>query len=118
MAQCDLALRQRRHLWVVGNHHDGVALLVEVLQQFGDDGLVGGVEIAGGFIREENRRIVDQSAGDADALLFAARELTGQMADAVAETDFFECGTGLGSRRSSSESTAQASRFQPRRDKG
>ena len=50
---------------------------VQVPQQVGDDLLVGLVEVAGGLVRQQNRRVVDQRACDADALLFAARGKSG-----------------------------------------
>ncbi len=61
---------------VVGDHHDGLAvLLVERRQQVED--LVAGlaVEVAGGLVGQQQRRVGDDGAGDADALLLAAREL-------------------------------------------
>jgi hypothetical protein len=34
--------------------------------------------------------MIDEGAGDGDALLFAAREFSGEVVEAVAETDFSE----------------------------
>ena len=82
MAQRNLALSERGHLGVVGDHDDGVALGVQVLEQFGDDRLVGGVEVAGRLVGQKNRWVIDEGAGDADTLLLAAGEFTGQMIDA------------------------------------
>jgi hypothetical protein len=50
MAQSNLALSERGHLGVVGNHNDGVALGMKILKEFGDDRLVGGVKIAGRLV--------------------------------------------------------------------
>ena len=36
---------------------------------------VGAVEVSGGLVSEQQRRIVGERAGDGDALLLAAREL-------------------------------------------
>ena len=47
-------------------------LSVEVLKEFGDDLLVGGVEVAGGFVGQQDGWVVDEGPGDADALLLAA----------------------------------------------
>ena len=44
-----------------------------------------GVEVAGRFVGEQDRRIDRQRAGDRDALALAARELVGQVLQAVAE---------------------------------
>ena len=82
VAERDLALGERGHLGIVSDHDDGVALAMQVLQQFGDDLLVGGVEVAGGLVGEEDGWVVDEGAGDADALLFAAGELAGQVGEA------------------------------------
>ena len=43
MVEGDAAACHAGHLGVVGDHDDGVALGVEVLEEAGDDGLVGGV---------------------------------------------------------------------------
>jgi hypothetical protein len=67
-----LALGKRSHLWVVGDHDDGVALGMKVLEKLRHNLLVGGIQISRGFIRQQNRRVVDEGSGDADALLLAA----------------------------------------------
>ena len=42
----------------------------------GEDLLLGaGVECAGRFVEDQDRRVLDQGAGDGDALLLAAGEL-------------------------------------------
>jgi hypothetical protein len=73
VTESDLALSERGHFGVVRDHNDGVALAVKVAKKLGDDGLVGSVEVASGFVSEEDRWVVDEGARDADALLFAAR---------------------------------------------
>jgi hypothetical protein len=35
---------------------------------------VGGVEIGGGFVEDENARLLEQGAGNGDALFLAARK--------------------------------------------
>ena len=64
--------------------------------QFGEDvednALVFGVEVAGRLVGKEDFRFVDECAGDADALLFAAGELFWQVAAAVVKADAFERG--------------------------
>lgn len=96
VAESDLALCKSGHFWVVRHHDDGVAVAVQVFEQLGDDLLIGCVEVAGWFVSEQDRRIIDEGAGDADALLFAAGEFAGQVVGAMAEANFFECATGFG----------------------
>ena len=72
VAQGDLALGEAGHLWVVGDHYDGVAVAVEILEEFGDDRLIGCVEVARGFVGEKNWRVVDEGPRDADSLLFSS----------------------------------------------
>ena len=59
---------------IVCHHHDGLAVLaVERLQQVEDLVTRFPIEVAGGFVAEQQRRIRDDGAGDADALLLPAR---------------------------------------------
>ena len=95
VAQGDAALGEGGHLGVVGDHDDGVALAVKILEKVGDDGLVGGVEVSGGLVGKKDRGVVDKRAGDADALLLASGELAGEVRDTVAETDALERGAGF-----------------------
>ena len=62
---------------VVGDHHDGGAGGVEALEELED--FVGrfAVQVAGGFVGQDDGRFVQQGAGDGDALLLAAGELVG-----------------------------------------
>ena len=58
---------------VVGDDDDGaVGGTRDVAEQIEDDLAVVGVERGGGFVADDERRFVDQRAGDRDALLFAA----------------------------------------------
>ena len=69
---------------IVGDHDDGLALLlVEGLQQRQDFIAGLAVEIAGGFVAKQDGGVGDNGAGDADALLFAA----GQGARVVLQRD-------------------------------
>src|ERR1035438_3159704 len=60
---------------VVGRDHDSHADVVESLEQAHDLEREFGVQIAGRFIGDQQRRLRDDRARDADALLFAGREL-------------------------------------------
>ena len=51
---------------------------------------VGAVEIAGGLVGQQDRRIVGERAGDRDALLFAAGELRRIVMAASRQPDFVE----------------------------
>ncbi len=104
----DAAAGERGHFGVVGDHDDGVAFAVEAAEEIDDDALVGGVEVSGGLVGEQDGRVIDEGAGDADALLLSAGELAGEVAGAGAEADAIECGLGLPSRRSWSGSTGRA----------
>ena len=73
------------HPLVMGHQHDGLALLVEVVNQF--EHLLAGarVEVAGGLIGQDHQRVVDQRTRDGHALLLAAGQLVGTMMQAVAQ---------------------------------
>src|ERR1039457_2989744 len=59
----------------VGDQDDGIALLVEALEEAHDFVAGGGIEVAGGFVGQQNGRVVDERAGDRDALALAAGKL-------------------------------------------
>ncbi len=74
----------------VGDDDDGDAGAVEFLEEFHDLATAVGIEVAGGFIGHEDGGIVDEGAGDGDALLLAAGEFVGAVVEALAEADLFE----------------------------
>jgi hypothetical protein len=62
-------------LVTVGNGEDGKFPLVpKFLKDFQDFLLGQWIEIAGGFVQEENGRLMLESAGQGDAALLAARK--------------------------------------------
>ncbi len=73
---------------VVGGHDEsGIALGAKVGEKF-DDFLAGmGIEVAGGFVGKDEVRLIDQSAGNGDALLLAAGQFVGTMFEARGEAD-------------------------------
>ena len=73
----DGALGVARETGVVRHHHDGGAGAVERMQQFHHGVTVLGIEVAGGLVREQDRRGTGEGAGDGDALLLTAGELGG-----------------------------------------
>jgi hypothetical protein len=72
MVQLDATIGEARYDWIVRNHDDGASLLVKLAEQAQHDFFVDRVEVAGGFVGQDDFRIVDQSAGNAYALLFTA----------------------------------------------
>ena len=63
-------------IWIVSHQNDGNPFfLVELLEDAQDFFTGRRIEVAGGFVREEQGRVVDQSSGDSHSLLLAAREL-------------------------------------------
>ena len=74
--------------WIVGDEDEGGSFnAIEVEEKLQDVGTVGGVEVAGGFVGEDDGRTQDEGAGKRYALLLAARELHGVVVHAVAETN-------------------------------
>ncbi len=68
----DAAVGQARHHRVVRDHHDGAPLLMKLAQQAQNDFFVDRIEVAGGFVGQDDLGIVDQGARDADPLLLPA----------------------------------------------
>src|SRR5690242_10006450 len=61
---------------VVGDHHDGLAEVVDRLAHEGEDLRTRArVEVAGGLVGEDDRRLAQQRTADGDALLLTTREL-------------------------------------------
>ncbi len=71
----------------MGDEDEGFALAVEVVEEFEDFFAGFGVEVAGGFVGEDDEGGVGEGAGDGDALLLAAGELVGFVVEAVVEAD-------------------------------
>src|SRR4051794_35396277 len=70
----------------MGDDQDrGVEALVQVVEEVEDVGSGAGVEIAGGFVREQDGRVEGQGARDGNALTLAAGEFVRQMIEAMAE---------------------------------
>ena len=93
LVEVQRALGALRGVRIVRHHDDRLAVLaVERLQQVED--LVAGlaIEVAGRLVAQQQRRIGDDRAGDADALLLAAGELARVVLRAVAEADDVERG--------------------------
>ena len=103
---------------IVRDHDDRLAVLaVERLQQVED--LVAGlaIEVAGRLVAEQQRRVGDDRARDADALLLAAGELPRVVLGAVGEADDLQRDARRASaaRPSTASSAAAAARRCARR---
>ena len=83
----DLSRQRRGQGAVVGDDHDGGSLAVQVLQQAEDGGSGGAVEIAGGFIGQDDGGVADQGPRDARPLAFPSGQLGGFGVGAVGEPD-------------------------------
>jgi hypothetical protein len=75
---------------VVGRDHHGHAHLIEALEQSHDLERELRIEIAGGFIRNEQCRFGDDRPRDAHPLLLAGRELQGAIALMAEQADLVE----------------------------
>src|SRR2546430_2025920 len=80
----------RGYVRLVGDHDHGLAEVVQVLEDRENFGARPRVEVSGGLVGEDHRRVVQERSRDRDALLLAAGELARPMMDAVAETDLLE----------------------------
>src|SRR6266508_1920299 len=79
---------------IVCHHADRRALPVQFAQQIHHGLTVLRIEIAGGLVRKQNRRLPRDGAGDSHALLLTARELRGQVLRAVRHAHTLEGGVG------------------------
>src|SRR2546425_4715296 len=76
VAQLEGSLPVSRREGVVGDHDDGEPPLRVQWEEDGEDRPTGlRIEVAGGFVREDETRLRDQCAGDRHALLLAAGQL-------------------------------------------
>ena len=108
MMEFDATVGQASDDRIVGDHDDGAALGMELAQQPEDDLFVLGVQIAGGLVGQDDLRIVDEGAGNADALLLAAGKLRGQVMRRGLQADAARARPGLRFRPSCCGSTAPA----------
>ena len=83
----DAALHVVHHLAVVGDDDDGGAGLVDPVEQLHDPDRGDRVEVSARLVGQQQRRVVDEGAGDGDALLLAAGELVGVAVELGREAD-------------------------------
>lgn len=74
----------------VCNHDDRGSLLVKIGQQLHDFVTVGGIEVTGRFIGQDKLGVIDDGAGDGDALLLTTGELLGVVVTTVHDLHFVE----------------------------
>ena len=97
--ELDLAIGGGGNRLAVGDEKNGGFLFASEAGDEFDDGVTGGgVEIAGGFVGEKNRRLVDEGAGDGGALKLPSGALVGAVVGAIGELDGGEevAGPGTG----------------------
>ncbi len=77
VAQPNHAVGVQRDVRLVGDENDGVAFLVQVGEERHDFVAGGGIEISGGLIGEQDRRMIHERARNGHALPLAAGKLVG-----------------------------------------
>ena len=91
------------NVFFVCDQDNSVAFVVQTLKERHDFVAGSGVEVAGRFIGEQNRRAVHQSASDRHALALTAGKLIGLVVHAVFQIDLRQSGlrlfNALGGRR-------------------
>ncbi len=77
----------RCHFIFMRNNQHCLSFFVQPFKHVENVRCCVGVEVACWFIREQNRRVVEQGAGDRNALFLAAGELIWPVIDSIAEPD-------------------------------
>src|SRR5215472_12862717 len=85
MSQFNAAIGLPCYVWIMRDHQNGVALVVQLAENFDDDSFVRFVEIPCWFVGKDEFWLIDEGACNGYALLLAAGELRGQMRQAIAE---------------------------------
>ena len=82
------------NVFLVGNEYYGIPLLVNLAEQVHD--LYGGltIKVAGGFVRQKDRWVVYECAGDSYALALASGEFVWLMVGSFIEAYPIEHGSG------------------------
>src|SRR5687768_1391342 len=75
---------------VMGGDDDSSAPVIYIGKKIHDSQGSFGIEVAGRLVGDEERRVVDEGAGDGDPLLLAARNLGRESVAAVAQADELE----------------------------
>jgi hypothetical protein len=87
----DPAIGGSGNYFAVGDENDGGFFFSgELGDEIDDHGAGGGVEIAGGFVGEKDRGLVDESTSEGGSLELSTGQLVGAMVGAVGELDGFK----------------------------
>ena len=86
----------RGHVALVGDEDDRAARGVELVEQAEDLGRRARVEVARRLVGQDQGRLGDERPGDGDALLLAAGQLAGPVADPVGQADLLEARSARG----------------------
>jgi hypothetical protein len=92
----DDAMGVQRDIVLVRDQDDGVAFLVQTPEERHDFVAGRAIEVSGGFVGQDDGRVVHQGAGDRDALTLTAGKLVGLMVHALFKVHLLERGFGLG----------------------
>src|SRR4030095_14839019 len=88
IADFKAAVPARRELCVVCHDDERHAAVAHEGEEQFDDSLAGfGIEVARRFIGEDDAGIIDDRAGERDALLLATGKFRGKMLETLAESD-------------------------------
>ena len=97
LLEIELAVAEGGQGRIVGDGDKGAAILAREAEQQVDDGCSsGGIQIARRLVGKEDAGVIDQRAGNGDALLLAAAELGGKVIETAREADAVEQVAGLG----------------------
>ena len=91
VAEEDVARGVLGNLGVVGHEDDGVALIVEFLEEDKHLKRRACVEVTGGLVGEDDGGVVDERTGDGYSLHLTTRHLVGLVLQTIAETNFDKC---------------------------
>jgi hypothetical protein len=87
----DPAISGSGNFFAVGHENDcGFFFSGELGNEIDDHGAGGGVEIAGGFVGEKDRGLVDEGTSEGGSLELSTGQLVGAMVRAVGELDGFK----------------------------
>src|SRR5712692_11193079 len=94
VAEGDPPLRAHGDRGIVGDDKEGCSFPLQAGEQVRKLAGSDRVQVAGWLVAEQQRRVVDQRAGDSDALPFAAGQRRGQGICSLVQADLRECGHG------------------------
>jgi hypothetical protein len=114
----DDAVGDPAELALVGDEHDGLAVARERAEEVEHRAGGARVEVAGGLVGDDDRRVVGERAGDRGALLLAARERRRQLVGLIGDADAVEqlegaCASAVGRLSPSAPTSAPATRTLP-----